>query len=309
MNTEEIEFFKAQGIEIESNIAKGGFGQLFLVYSHKYDAKFAMKRVPLKCFNRNEIECLKRVDHVGIIDLYQYYIFGENVYLLMDYCPTDLFHLFKNEDEISDDLLAKYIRDILIAIKACHDINIAHNDIKPSNFLIDRYGRIKVCDFGLSRCYEENQLSSTFKGTLLFMAPELLKKIEFNAIKADIWALGVTFFYMATRTYPFLGSCGDMCLKLIKEGNYPLFAVRNPLLRQLIGKCLAVNPEERPSIDELLKLPYFKGYETHCSYKLLPNAVRATKPIIKPKCNSVKPIISRLSVIPCKRCILVSPRE
>lgn len=303
MNQEELAFFKENQITIESEIAKGGFGEIYLVNSGKYNVKFAMKKVPVKRFNQSEVDCMKNIDHVNMINLYSYYYVGDYVYMFMEYCPFDLERLIKREEGLNEDQLIKYIHDILIAIEACHEKNIAHNDIKPSNFLVDKYGRIKVCDFGLSHMYEENEKCSSYKGTTLFMAPEVLKKTQYNPIKADIWSLGVTFFYMATQNYPFMASCGSLLLKLIEDGNYPIFMIRNPFLRQLVTKCLNANPDLRPTVSELLLLPYFKNYNPIANSKrnILSLSSSVHSVIIRPKMLD-QTIFPKASVIPFRRC-------
>ncbi|EAX90213.1 CAMK family protein kinase [Trichomonas vaginalis G3] len=263
MNNSEIEFFQQHGLTFRNVIGEGSFGKLFLVYSSHYDQCFALKKIPQLSFHENEIECLKHICQKNIINLYNYYRFDGHVYLLMEYCPNDLNLLIHQDKEIDPELLRVYIYDILQAIKTCHDNNIAHQDIKPSNFLIDKYGRIKVCDFGLSNIYEDNPTCNTFKGTMLFMAPELFRKKEYNAMKADIWALGVTFFCMATKTYPFYCTNKQNYIKILNTGIFPHYKVASPSLREVIIHCLDLNPETRATVDELLKLAYFDQMRYH----------------------------------------------
>ncbi|EAX92980.1 dual specificity MAPKK, putative [Trichomonas vaginalis G3] len=140
----------------------------------------------------------------------------------------------KSEEEINEEVMCKYMHDVVLCIKSLHDNNVAHHDIKPSNFLVDKYGRIKCCDFGLSSVYDcDDVQSSVHKGTLLFMSPEMLSMTPFNPMKSDIWALGVTLFFMATKTYPFIASDARLLLKVMNAtSSFPIFAVRNAQLRR-----------------------------------------------------------------------------
>ncbi|EAY08929.1 CAMK family protein kinase [Trichomonas vaginalis G3] len=224
--------------------------------------------------------------------------------MLMEYCPNDLFNLLKGNTNVTEDQMLRYMHDILIAIKACHDRNIAHNDIKPSNFLLDKYGRIKMCDFGLSRMYDEHCMSSCYRGTMLFMAPELFKKSPYNPLKADIWSIGITFFYIATRSFPFFAADKQVYIKSLNSGIYPQFIVQNPQLRVLIQSCLQVNPEARPTIDELLQMPYFDSYNS--------SAFRM-KEGIRLACSqnalNMAPSYQRLTKLSSGRCSLVPIRK
>ncbi|EAY05873.1 CAMK family protein kinase [Trichomonas vaginalis G3] len=302
MEQKEIDFLKTQNITVKQSIAKGGFDEVFLVYSSQYKSDFALKKIQTKRFNRAEVECLKAIDHVNIMNLYKYFYFDGCVYLLTEYCPFDLYHLLKEKGSLSEDLLQKYCLQIVSSIKACHDHNIAHNDIKPSNFLLDKYGRIKACDFGISTIFKSEPTSSSSKGTLLFMAPEMLAEKKHNPLKADIWALGVTLFYLATRTYPFLASDSKLLLKVINDGGVPLKAVSNPLLRNVIARCLEYDPNTRADVNELLEMPYFNSGCNETKVNHVGSSISPFHPIIKPKiAYDSKLGLSHLSLIPSRR--------
>lgn len=259
MDGSELEFLESNNIVYQNVIAHGGFGTIYLVFSLQYQQFFALKKIPENRFNKAEIDCLMEIVHPNIISLYKYYTFNYHIYLLMEYCPYDLYNLLKREQSICDEQLKRYCYDILQGIKACHDRNISHSDIKPSNFLIDKYGRIKVCDFGLSVMSYDCNSCQIFRGTMYYMAPEILLQKSYNAIKADIWALGVTFYYLSTQTYPFFGNNRKELIKEVTTGLLPIFKVHNSGLRQVITACLQMDPNNRPSVDELLELPYFES--------------------------------------------------
>ena len=88
---------------------------------------------------------------------------------------------------------------------------IAHLDIKPLNLLLDVDYNIKISDFGLLGIIPIiSEVSTTLKilntgGTEYFIAPEAIKGQK-NSFKFDIWALGVTLYYMAQSELPFTGS-------------------------------------------------------------------------------------------------------
>ena len=78
-----------------------------------------------------------------------------------------------------------------------------HRDIKTGNILLDREGRVKIADFGVSsqinHTYDQNQ---TYTGTPCWMSPEVLKRNKYNK-KTDIWSLGITIIEMAEGDPPF----------------------------------------------------------------------------------------------------------
>ncbi|EAY00930.1 CAMK family protein kinase [Trichomonas vaginalis G3] len=298
MDEKEKVFFSNQGLEFKNIIAEGGFGVIYLMYSEQYHSNFAMKKIPKERYNQEEYEIMASIDHPNTINLYKTYQFDNKIYMLMEYCPNDLSNFLKGNPNLDSQQIKKYCYEVLIAIKACHDRNIAHSDIKPSNFLIDSYGRLKVCDFGLSRVYDGSLTNDMYKGTLYFMAPELLKKRHYNPLKADIWTIGVTFFYIATRRYPFYSSNPEILNNVIEAGVYSSFKVRNLELRQIISRCLDVLPEKRPTVDELLAHPYFSSLNARKLRKLVGNGNTMSAEIIRPSvATSTKPKFERQSCI------------
>lgn len=257
MDSNEQEFFEKQGIYYVDTIAKGGYGIIYYVYSKNYDDYYALKKIQQKHFNPNEINCLISINNPLTINLYQCFRFQGYVYMLMEFCQEDLNQFIIDQVEISPELLQKYIHGMLLAIKACHDRNIAHLDIKPSNFLLDKHGRVKVYDFGLSCQFNQDENTSEHKGTLYFMAPEVLERKEYNPKKADIWSLGVTFYYMYARCYPYMGKDRTTMLNAINENQLAKYKIHDRNLRNMVVKCLNLNPNNRPSIDELLQMEYF----------------------------------------------------
>lgn len=257
MQEKEQRFFKTLGITYLSFIGRGSYGEVYLVFHENYKCNFVMKKVAMCHFNESEIQCLKQLDDSNIVNLYDFYKFENNVNMLLEYCPNDLDKLMREVKELNPDLLMRYCYEVLSGIKACHSRNIAHCDIKPSNFLIDKYGRIKITDFGLSTIYSQNPMSSSFKGTKMFMAPEMFMKKPFNPMAADIWAVGVTLYYLASYQYPFFALDVKQLAESIKCGMYPDNVIADNHLRTLIRRCLQVDPNHRATIDELLASPYF----------------------------------------------------
>lgn len=284
MDPSEVEFLESVGLHVIDSIAKGGYGIIYLVHSNKYQTDFALKKIPKNMFNEAQIECMKNLYDPNIVSLYQYYVFNNFVYLLLEFCPSDLNKLMAEKPEFSDEELYRYSLDVLHAVKACHDRHIAHSDIKPANFLIDKYGRLKIGDFGLSTLSDDHMISHVFKGTRTYMAPEIFSQDKYNPIIADVWSIGVTLYFMATRMMPFYSNDQLSLQRMIEAGIYPEDEIHNLLLRKVISKCLEVNTHKRATIQELLDMPYFKQGRGE-NISLNNNAMKASNYniIVKPK--------------------------
>jgi serine/threonine protein kinase len=85
---------------------------------------------------------------------------------------------------------------------------VIHRDIKPDNLVLNNLKELVLVDFGLSKKFEgENDIIKATAGSCLFFAPEVVKTGVKNKVfrgrQTDIWATGVTFYYIATKVYPF----------------------------------------------------------------------------------------------------------
>ncbi|OHT11686.1 hypothetical protein TRFO_03928 [Tritrichomonas foetus] len=165
-----------------------------------------------------------------------------------------------NSEKNSEESKIKICHQIISALQYCYDNNIAHRDIKASNVLFDSAGRAKVADFGLSELIGHDDNLSEFDGSLFYAAPEIYKKVSFNPFKSDVWALGVLFYRLFSREFPFMGESKSQLKKQIVIGYY------NQNLPTTIGsiikKMLVVEPEKRTTICDLSKMDFFKSYNT-----------------------------------------------
>ena len=80
-----------------------------------------------------------------------------------------------------------------------------HRDIKPENILIDENNRLKLADFGVSSIIENgDDTLKTKAGSNFYFGPEICKGTSYKGKPADIWACGVTLYYMLNKKFPFL---------------------------------------------------------------------------------------------------------
>ena len=250
------------GYDLVRLIGNGGFSNCYLVNSRKFNMHFACKVITLakestKLSNQsfqNEFKALTSVIHNNIIKIYCSFAEGNKAYLILEYCPLgDLENYVKKNGPIkSETELIRCLTMILASLKFLESRNIAHNDIKPANFLIDAHGRIKLSDFGLSEIFKtQKTCSGLFAGSIPFLAPEIIAKQCHNPIKSDVWAFGVTLFYLVTRQFPFDSSSLSCLQNSQKYGFYSFNTVVPGFVKVMIAKCLQLDPTKRASFAEL----------------------------------------------------------
>lgn len=142
------------------------------------------------------------------------------------------------------------VLDVIGGLDAAASAGILHRDIKPSNCFVDADGRVKVGDFGLSIPAAAHDRHSGFQGTPQFAPPEQFTGAGLD-LRADIYAVGATLFYLLTGKAPFEGSDVTELIDRVKHDDAPLAHTVQPdvppALSAVIARCLSKSPDSRPS--------------------------------------------------------------
>lgn len=177
--------------------------------------------------------------------------------IIMEYCSNgSLADTIGKSGPLDESRFRGVAHQIISALEFCHSNNIAHRDIKTSNILLDERNRLKLCDFGISEI-SDNDCTTRHDGSLPFAAPEMLGMIPYDPKKADIWALGITFYMILTGKLPWDMSCKRAITQDILTFRPYFNGMFSPTLRDLLCKMLCSDPSQRISALEVLKHPFF----------------------------------------------------
>ncbi|CAD8133930.1 unnamed protein product [Paramecium pentaurelia] len=212
---------------LKAIIGKGSYG---IVYLGKHET--TQKLVAIKVIDRRsvdfdiqsqEIAIMKQLNHPNIVQLIDFVISVNNLYIITEYCNgTDLKTYLQENSPLSEESALKIIKSIIRGLKCIIQNNFIHRDIKPANILFDN-DQLKIADFGFSR--RINNTMTSIVGTPIYMAPQILFKQEYTS-KCDIWSLGVVFFELLFGKLPWMAS--DIIDLLDKIQNQSLIIPKQP---------------------------------------------------------------------------------
>ena len=257
---------------------------MYKVINKKYNQIMVAKEIPLnnerQLLNLNaaerEVEALCELDHQNVIRIYDSFIENNNYYLIFEECTGgSLKNAIENRTIISEIERRSICHQILSALYYMHSKKIAHRDIKPSSILLDHKKKPKLSDFGISIFMQEGQKCEKFSGSTPYLAPEILNKQQYDPFKADVWALGITFYEFVTGKTPWKSiNIVDLVneIKQFEEIHFPDSLSEN--WRTLLTEMLQKDPLKRSGTAELIKHPLFQiPLESHHRRKSSLNTV------------------------------------
>ena len=250
---------------ILERIGSGGMGQVFLCRHIQLPSLIAMKVLPpskasspsaLGRFYR-EARAAASLDHPHLVRTHDIGQDGELHYIIMEYIHgPNLLDIVKKSGPLPIERTVTYLYHIADALDYAHKKGLVHRDIKPGNIIIDRYGRAKLLDLGLARfCHdEEDNLTVMYDdrmvlGTADYVAPEQIANSHYADIRADVYSLGATVYYLLAG-HPIFPT-GTVSQKLVWHGTKeptPIRQIRQDVPEELaavVMRMLAKDPRQR----------------------------------------------------------------
>ncbi|XP_067671889.1 testis-specific serine/threonine-protein kinase 2-like [Haliotis asinina] len=197
--------FRSIGYQVKSLLGEGSFG-IVLRCEHMVNLSEVAIKVTDKVRNCvcNETFALKTVKHPNIVDVYAVFETDKYTLTVMELVEGgSLLDLLAQESNLSEQRVKLIFSQLVEAVNACHQVGIAHRDLKLENVLLDLDGNIKLSDFGLCICQDQRVSNNVFCGTVAYSSPEVLTGRGYDAFKLDIWSLGVILYSLVCGSFPF----------------------------------------------------------------------------------------------------------
>jgi Tol biopolymer transport system component len=254
---------------LERELGQGGMATVYLAHDPRHDRKVALKalRPDLAAmlgpdrFLR-EVRIAANLQHPNILPVYDSGEAGGFLYYVMPYIEgPSLRDSLSRHGEMPVAEAARILRDVADALTAAHAKGVVHRDIKPENIMLSGRHAL-VADFGVAKAVHEATGRQTLTtagvalGTPTYMAPEQAAADPHTDHRADLYAFGVMAYEMLTGQPPFVGASPQAVLSAhVTEAPVAVTQRRSsipPPLAQLIMRCLAKKPADRPQTAEEL---------------------------------------------------------
>ncbi len=281
---------------ITEKIGEGGMGVVYKAKDLKLDRSVAIKFLPAHLSSSEEskkrfmteAKSAAALNHPNIMNIFEIDEQNGSLFLVMEYIEGETLKSYisnlKSGSGISYLKATDWILQISQGLKAAHEKNIIHRDIKTENIMLTNTEQLKIMDFGLAKLKGSSGITrtGTSLGTLSYMSPEQAQGLTADH-RSDIWSLGVVFYEMLTGETLFKAEHEAALLYLIVNEEPPAPSILDRKIPHqidsVVKKMLVKDASQRfQNMDEIIN-----------SLENVKKEIRKTEPGSKKKAIAVLP--------------------
>ncbi|KAJ5077451.1 protein kinase [Anaeramoeba ignava] len=254
-------------------IGEGAFAKVKIARHILSNTKVAVKIIDKKAYAQNsdslnrlqiELNALKLIDHPNIVKLYETVNTKKYFYIVTEYVANGELLTYINENgKMSERKARGFFKQIVDAIEHCHQLGVAHRDIKLENLLLDANNNIKIIDFGLAgEMKTDNWLCKTACGSPSYSAPEVIQGKRYQGKKSDVWSMGVVLYAMVCAALPFNGkNVREICENIV-IGEFSIPDDISQSCKHLIRHMIEKDTRKRYTVSQIKLHPWFNEQDT-----------------------------------------------
>lgn len=241
------------------------------------EKKHIIKEKKIKYVNIEKNTLNRLTDHPGIVRLYYTFQDEASLYYVLDLCNGgELLGVLKKTGTFDVECTRFYGAQILDAIAYMHSRGVIHRDLKPENVLLDDQMHIKITDFGTAKLLpdprdprpsddpsrqpnsEGDGRTASFVGTAEYVSPELLTDKAVGK-PSDLWAFGCIIYQLLVGRPPFKAATEYLTFQKIVGLEYEFPPGFPPAARDLVERCLVLDPARRLTVEHIKNHEFFDG--------------------------------------------------
>ncbi|MFI0723659.1 protein kinase [Streptomyces sp. NPDC021224] len=256
----------ADRYRLDRVVGRGGTAEVWAAWDLRLARPVAVKLVSARASDetvarfRREARTEAHLHHRHIAEIYDFGTQDGRPYLVMELVdgPT-LADMVRGREPRPAEWVAAVGAEIADGLAEAHRLGVVHRDIKPSNILLDETGSVKIADFGIAQCLDQETTTritraGTVTGTSAYMAPEAARGHTLTPA-ADVYSLGCTLYQLLAGRPPFIGEHPLAVLCQQVECTAPPLREFRPGLAEeaeaFVRRMLAKDPQARPTALEV----------------------------------------------------------
>ena len=246
---------------IDSVLGSGGMGAVYKAFDPTLQRTVALKTVRPDINRQDyldrlyrEAQACARLKHPNVVTVYEAGEVDGLVFMVMEYLEGQDLAKAMHRGDLTFEIKARILIQILDALQHAHDQDVIHRDIKPSNVYRQPDGSIKLVDFGLARVIQADALttgSGVVMGTAHYASPEQLKGVRAIDHRTDIYSTGVLAYELFSGRRPFQTEDGSVMSVMLKVMNDPLppmnvaLVKAFPQIERIVKRATEKSPDDR----------------------------------------------------------------
>lgn len=267
-------------------LGEGSYSTVFLATDKTNNKEYAVKVLEkkhiikekkIKYVNIEKNTLNRLTEHPGIVRLYYTFQDETSLYYVLDFCSGgELLGVLKRTGTFDVECTRFYGAQILDAIEYMHSRGVIHRDLKPENVLLDDNMHVKITDFGTAKLLpdpreppkppseeaklddDDEERAASFVGTAEYVSPELLT--DKSAGKpSDLWAYGCIIYQLLAGRPPFKAATEYLTFQKIVGLEFDFPSGFPPAARDLVERCLVLDPARRLTIEHIKNHEFFDG--------------------------------------------------
>ncbi|UJR24901.1 hypothetical protein I4U23_006267 [Adineta vaga] len=262
-----------KNFEVLKTLGRGHFSVVYSARNRFNGDYVALKKVELsrmadaKAIDdcKREISLLQQLNHPNVIKYISHFVDENDLYIVLELASAGdlakmIKHFTRTNKLMPEKTIWRFFSQICSGLEHMHSKRIMHRDIKPANIFVSAEGIVRLGDLGLGRFFGSKTTSAhSMVGTPYYMSPERIHEHDLGYdFRSDIWSLGCILYEMAALRSPFYGE--NLNLILLRQKIEALDYTPLPTnfysseLRLLVSKCLVLDPEQRPDVNEVNRI-------------------------------------------------------